>query len=390
MNRFSSQAVSILAPRACLILAFCATACGGVTLEPVHSSVQRPSNVAVYLAVEDGGEPVTGLSASNFHIEEDDVRLDPSETRLTLLDRSTVAVHHTLVLVDLGGKLDEQERKTLARGIGHLVEKLRPVQGLTILGFDGGRRLHPLGEFPATAQVGTPELGSILRFRSRDESRNLNGAVIEALRRLDDRLKRTNKPVRVGTLVVFTRGDDLAGHVSEQELEEALAATRHELYALGIEGRESRQLDRIGRAGVQRSPSESSVAIAFEELASRLNKAWEKYYLVQYCSPARSGIRKVSFVVEYENSDGKDAGGSVDLELDADPFSGGCDPKARPRFVTALSEPGALKAQRAEAGSSTGRGTGAGSGASQPASPAGGAGADEAIVAPPPSDDYAD
>lgn len=361
------------------------TACGGVSLKPVHSSVQPPSNVAVYVAVDDGEEPVTGLLPSNFHVEENGVRLDPSETRLSLLDANAVAYHHTLVLVDLSGDLDDEERKSIARGASHLVEKLRPTQGVTVLGFDGTRRLHPLGEFPRHAQARAPELRSIQRFRSRDESRNLNGAVVEGLRQLDVRLRQSQKPVRVGTLVVFTRGDDLAGHVSEQELDEALDATSHELYALGIEGRESRQLSRIGRTGVRSSQSHSSLAVAFEDLALHLKKAAGKYYLVQYCSPARSGVRQVRIAVEYENSEGSDASGHLDLEFDADAFRGGCDPKARPRFATRLSEPGALQAKRAQ--TETKGSTSSSSGDSPP--PAGDGG-EATIVAPPSSGNYAD
>lgn len=370
-----------------LVLALCAAACGGVSLKPVHSSVQPPSNVAVYVAVDNGGEPVTGLLPSNFHVEENGVRLDPSETRLTLLDQKTVAYHHTLVLVDLSGDLDDEERASIARGASHLVEKLQPAQGVTVLGFDGTSRLHPLGEFPRNPQARAPELRSILRFRSRDESRNLNGAVIEGLRQLDVRLRQSQKPVRVGTLVVFTRGDDLAGHVSEQELDEALDATSHELYALGIEGRESRQLARIGRTGVRRSQNSSSLAVAFEDLAQHLKKAAGKYYLVQYCSPARSGIRQVRIAVEYEDSEGSDASGHLDLEFDADAFRGGCDPKARPRFATRLSEPGVLEAKRAQAEPKGRRSSS--SGDSPPAAGDGSEG-DATIVAPPSSDNYAD
>lgn len=372
----------------CLFLALCAPACGGVTLKHVHSSVQPPSNVAVYVAVDHDGEPVTGLLPSNFSVEENGVQLDPSETRLSLLDPSIVAYHHTLVLVDLSGKWEDEERQALARGVSHLVEKLQPTQGVTVLGFDGTRRLHPLGEFPRHPQARSPELRSILHFRSRDESCNLNGAVIEGLRRLDARLRQSPKPVRVGTLVVFTRGNDLAGHVSDQQLDEALEATSHELYALGIEGRESQQLERIGRSGVQRSPNGSSLAVAFEDLALHLKKAAGKYYLVQYCSPARSGIRQVRFSVEYEDAKGSDASGHLDLEFDSDAFRGGCDPKARPWFATRLAEPGTLEAKHSRE-DSKGKRPSSSSDDTPPPTSEGSDGA-APIVAPPASGNYAD
>jgi hypothetical protein len=381
-----------------LLLASLGAACGGLTLTPVSSSVQRPSNVAVFLAVEDGNEPITGLTESNFAVEEDGVALDRSETRLTLLDPSSVSLHHTVVLVDLSGARDERQRELTSRGVAHLVDKLRPHQAVTVLGFDGSARLHALGEFPKSADAKTPELTALLNFRSQDESRNLNGAVVEGLRQLDARLMRLKRPVRVGNLVVFTFGDDLAGRVPEEDLWRVLDDTPHQIYAIGVEGRDARQLDAIGKNGVQRSQDASAVPIAFEELGSRLRRAAGKYYLVQYCSPARSGVRQVRFTVRAEDREGKDLSGSVDLELDAAGFSGGCNPKATPSFVKGLAEPGTFAARQAELESKQ-KGSGAGdapahSATSTPEGPATESGAEPdeggGIVAPPASGNYAE
>lgn len=408
---------------AALCAAWLVSACGGVQLEHVHSSVQRPSNVAIYVSVEDGGEPVTDLRAEDFSVREDGVLLEPNETRLTLLDRDAVALHHTVVLVDLSGAAQgtDPQRSAIRKGVQNLVAKLRPTQGVTVLGFDGSPRLHPLGEFSRAADAPRPELETIERFKARDESRNLNGAVIEGLRQLDSRLMRVKRPVRVGTLIVFSQGDDLAGRVTEQALLDALAETSHQVYAVGIGGREARQLDAIGRQGVERSQDTNSLPIAFEELAMRLKKGWSKYYLVQYCSPARTGIRKVRFEVRHEDDEGSASTGSLDFEFDATGFRGGCDPTARPAFVTSLSAPGELEAKRAEAEAAKQRtrkpsegasGAGESSSGTSPSGdaaatePPGGSDAgtpeaggeageapeapQETIVAPPASGDYAD
>lgn len=379
-----------LAAAALLLTTLC-LACGGVTLRPIGSSVQRPSNVAVYLEVENDGEPVTGLTTSNFAVAEDGVLLDPSETRLSLLDPAAAAQRHALVLVDLGGEFDERSRESLRRGVALLLAALRPSQSVTVLGFDGSARLHPLGEFPRSADEAQPDLATLQRFRSKDESRNLNGAVLEALRQLDARLKHVQRPVRVGTLVVFTQGDDLAGRAPEAELNEALEKTPHQIYAIGVEGRESRQLAVLGKDGVQRSQDASTLPLAFEELGMRLRKAVGKFYLLQYCSPARSGVRRVTFTVDYEDEEGKDHRGSLDLEFDATGFSGGCNPKATPSFAKPLAEPGQLRAEGTDASPKA---------APEPPSPATDSeappsdaeaeGDDDGIVAPPPSGNYAD
>lgn len=376
---------------ACLLFASLGAACGGLTLKPISSSVQRPSNVAAFFAIEDGGEPITGLTESNFAVEEDGVVLDRNETRLTLLDPSSVALHHTVILVDLSGARDERQRELTSRGVAHLVDKLRPFQAVTILGFDGSSRLHPLGEFSKSADAQTPELGPIVNFRSSDESRNLNGAIVEGLRQLDARLMRLKRPVRVGNLVVFTLGDDLAGRVPEEELGKALDETPHQVYAIGVEGRDTRQLDAIGKDGVQRSQNASAVPIAFEELGSKLRRAADKYYLVQYCSPARSGVRQVRFTVRTEDREGKGLSGSVDLELDATGFSGGCNPKAPPSFVRGLSEPGTFAARQAELDAQQKQSAPPSSAPEQaPSSSSGDPDESGPIVAPPASGNYAE
>ena len=46
----------------------CSILFGGLDVESVASSAAPPSNVAVYLAVSDGKEPVTDLTEQSFHL----------------------------------------------------------------------------------------------------------------------------------------------------------------------------------------------------------------------------------------------------------------------------------------------------------------------------------
>lgn len=315
---------------------------GGVQVRPLNSSVQKPSNVALYVAVEDEDRPIGGLEAKNFQIYEDGVLVEADHSKLTLLDRDQVALHHTVVLVDLSGKPDESARRGIAKGVSHLVEKLVPTQGVTVLGFAGDAKLRPLGEFARSKDAPAPELPAIESFQSGDESRNLNGAILLGLEQLDARLMRHKKPVRVGTLVVFTRGDDLAGRVGEDALHEALRNTPHDLYAIGIENPEAYKLEAIGKNGVKKSADLAGVPVAFEDMGITLKKAWSKYYLVQYCSPGRNGVRRVRLEVQHDGEEGKIDKGAVELEFDATGFSGGCDPNVRPAFAKSLAEPGTL------------------------------------------------
>jgi hypothetical protein len=253
----------------------------GVEVRSVSSSVQRPSNVAIYVAVEDEKLPVGGLEAKNFQIYEDDVPVDATHSKLTLLSRDDVAVHHAVVLIDLSGSPDEATRNSIAKGASHLVEKLRQDQGVTVLGFDGSPKLHPLGEFPRSSDTTVPEVKGISTFRSADESRNLNGAIVQGLDQLDARLMRQKKPVRVGTLVIFTRGDDLAGRVAADSVWEKLRSTPHEIYGIGIDSPDAHQLDDMARNGVKKSANVSDAPIAFENMA------------IEHGHPAQASSRQV-------------------------------------------------------------------------------------------------
>lgn len=365
---------------------------GGVHVRPVNSSVQKPSNIAVYVAVDDQQDPVGGLEAKNFQIFEDGVLVDADHSKLTLLNRDDVALHHTVVLVDLSGNPNDATKQGIARGVGNLVQKLQVTQGVTVLGFDGSDNLHPMGEFVRAKDAEDapgPELKSIEAFQSHDGSRNLNGAIVKGLDQLDARLMRQKKPVRVGTLVVFTRGDDLAGRVPLETVSEKLEKTPHEIYGVGIENPEQKQIEDIAKNGVKKSADTAGIPVVFEDMGIFLKKVWAKYYLVQYCSPGRSGIRRVRLEVQHDGKEGKVDKGAVELEFDATGFAGGCDPKVRPAFAKSLSEPGTLGHEPEPTApskkSSGGGGTGSGTGATEPAPTDDGG---DEIVGPPSSGGY--
>src|SRR5688500_6170711 len=104
------------------LLAGCTTLLGGVDVKPVSVTVEKPSNVAVYLAVSDSGEPVGDLTADNFKLFENEQVVPFLDSQLTLLDREVVAVHQTLMLVDMSGSLDEAARRTVSRAVAGFVQ----------------------------------------------------------------------------------------------------------------------------------------------------------------------------------------------------------------------------------------------------------------------------
>jgi hypothetical protein len=241
-----------------------------------------------------------------------------------------------LLLLDLSGNPDADTRAVYVRSVEAFVRKLASSVAVSVRAFDGGNALKPAGEF--TRGTAKPSAGSLQKLSSADSSRNLNGAVKLALAELDRSLKFGNKPVRLGTLVVFARGADLAGRVSESELDGVLSATKHDVIGVGI-GDDTSYLD-FARGGVIQAQAADTLPIAFEEAGSRAAKLHGKYYLVTYCSPARNGRRSVRLEVEYTNEQGDQKGGSSSYEFDAKGFGPGCKSSALPRFDPPPRPPG--------------------------------------------------
>lgn len=340
----------------------------GVEVESVATSVQKPSNVALYLSVRDGKNPVSSLMVENFKVFENEQLVPADQSQLTLLNRDLAAVHHTLVLVDMSQIKDDEPKRLAARAVAGFVSRTRAEQSVTVYAFDGSPDLALMGEFPRAAGAAEPvdELAPLRTYTLRDPSRNLYGAVVEGLKQLDARLAQAQKPVRIGTLVVFTRGPDVAGRASEEQVRELMENSPHHVVSIGVGQTDGDYyLDDIGRAGVIRAQDANSIGVALEEAATKVSSLNEMYYLVSYCSPARAGARRLRLEVTFSTPEGEEKTGDLEQDFDANGFGPGCDPTTTPRFVISTGQevpavtvpestpapaaPGAPKAQPATA-----------------------------------------
>jgi hypothetical protein len=306
---------------------------GGLRVETLGSGAQRPGNVAAYVAVSDGDEPVTELAESNFTVYENEQVVPSDQTQARLLDRELSGAYRTLLVVDLGFATTPATRRELSSAVSVFVEKVRPTQPITVFGFDGGPNLKLLAEFPKGEG---PSADSFrLPNAASDKSRNLNGAVHRALTELDSRLAQTRKPVRIGTLVVFASGPDLAGRTSENDLEKALDEHHPVLLSIGIGEHAPPALRSLGRDGFFTAQSEDAVAMAFEEASYRVRGEYERHYLFSYCSPARAGERRLRLEVRFTDKKGNEKKGDAEAEFDARGFGPGCDARNLPPMVSA-------------------------------------------------------
>ena len=81
-------------------LSGCNLVSGGVKVEPVAVSTQKPGNVALYVAVSKHGNGVIGLQKDDFKVYENGVALDNEQIKLTLLSTNASTSRHATVLVD--------------------------------------------------------------------------------------------------------------------------------------------------------------------------------------------------------------------------------------------------------------------------------------------------
>src|SRR5689334_13525716 len=88
------------------------TGCGGgLQVNLIQAAHHAPSNVAVFFTVDaSSGEPVPGLTASDFRIYEDGSLVSVDESRQTIVNPEVAAEHYTLLLVDMSGSVTESDQ----------------------------------------------------------------------------------------------------------------------------------------------------------------------------------------------------------------------------------------------------------------------------------------
>ena len=239
---------------------------GGVHVETLATSAQKPSNVAVYVGVTEGDQPLTELDAKNFRIYENGQALDPHQVERVLLSRALVTHERVLLLVDLSGNPSRERRAEYVRAVEAFVRKLSASLAVSVRGYDGSPGLKPVADYPRGSTAFSA--AAVLNATSLDQSRDLNGAVIAGLDELDRAAHGDAKPIELGTLVVFANGPDLAGRTPEEKLYEAVQKTKHDVIGIGI-GDDDGHLG-FARGGVIHAQGADTLPIAFEEAGARV------------------------------------------------------------------------------------------------------------------------
>jgi len=281
----------------------------------------------VYFTVDTkGGEPVADLTPQDFKIYEDGDPVSILESKQTILQPEVAAIHYTLLLVDMSGSVvDSGDMPALIQAAQSFSDRVGPYQKVAVYTFDGSPHLTPLVGFGGNARSG---IASLATRRPRDPSTNLNGAVVEGVRALQQQMDHAPVPLRFGTLVVFTDGTDHAHRTSAEDVTHALDGAGFETYAIGVgQETDSRQLGHIGRSGTYASKDRADIQKGFDEIAARIEAASRRYYLLSYCSPSRAGEHEVEVEAHARSTSGR-----LRYHFDANGFGPNCDPNQRPAF----------------------------------------------------------
>ena len=303
----------------------------------INSDQKKPNNVWVFFTVEQGDDPVAGLEAEDFEIYEDGGRVSPFESKQVIQNPEVASVMYTMLLLDVSGSMTESGRiDQLVDAAKDFTETVGKSQKVAVYAFDGSEKIHSV--VPFTSSQGSVEggLDGLRSWKPRDNSTNLHGAVVEGLGTLHKSLEKEKKPLKFGTLVVFSDGADRAARVSREEMKEELKKDiykNYELYAIGIGEKEElkgAKLRDIGRDGTFVGTDREETSKIFKEVAEKIAAHGKRFYLLSYCTPARKGEHEVKIKIKTEDR----KRGSLKYTFNADGFGPPpeCNPERKPTF----------------------------------------------------------
>ena len=325
------------------LLALAAISCGGgLRVANIASSVEKPANVMVYLSVDAEKVPVPHLGDEAFKVFEDGVAVTAD---LRIVNPDMTATQFTLLLLDWSGRVTPSDAVAMTDGAAALMAKLRPKQKVAVYTFDGSPDLHPVVAFSAPDDRAKANLDALKDYKPKDETTNLNGAVVAGMKVLRTALGESD-PMTGGQLVVVARGADRAARVKREQIQElfkAPDAAKIRRFVVGVgEDAKLAQLDYIGTNDTMNAPSVGALASTLDALGGRLSSFAQSNYFVSYCSGARAGQHELR--VEVMRKIKTDKGGEVELtgtlttKFSADGFGGGCKPKIPQEFEALVSK----------------------------------------------------
>ncbi len=310
-----------------------------------------PSRVSWLFKVDTcGGEPVAGLTGAQFEIYEDGKKVSAFESQQRVAPKGERFRLYSVVLLDLSGSmLRSGDFPALQAAAGRYLDAaLQDGDGhhVALMTFDGRAEpqvLVPYTSNRATLQAGLdslsvtecrassecagfPDRRTCAGWRCVDDSTNLNGGVVGAVNALSATLDSSDVAWRDGALVIFTDGTDQAARASSGDAQRAVTQTKAHVFTVGLGGEvDEAALRAFGKDGYWPVEKAEQLGTAFTEIAARVSGLANRFYVLEYCSPKRSGTHalEVRAVIETER-DGR-LTGTISGQFDATGFTSGCE-----------------------------------------------------------------
>jgi hypothetical protein len=155
-----------------------------------------------------------------------------------------------------------------------------------------------------------------------DQATNLYGAFVEGLTTLDAAVDAaTGVPYKIGSLLVFTDGVDDAARVARNTAIDRARTTEFFVFAVGLSSEaDSAFLSSATESNSQIVTTAADLAGAFAGVGDKILQQTGRYYLLEYCSPKRSGRHQVTVTAV----DDEGAEGELTSTFDATGFTSGC------------------------------------------------------------------
>lgn len=321
---------------------FLLLACGGnnddspklrVTIE--NQFVKLPSNVSVFFKVEDdAGNGVAGLSESDFIIYENGSEISSFEATRKIQPNEQVFDYHITLLLDLSGSvLGSENLASLKDAAKSFIDEVVPSEGapsaqavkMEIWWFDGSENIKQLQGQATDRATLKAAIESITPSMSSDNSTNLYGAVIQGINVASQKLAQTRKLEEIASsaVVIFTDGTDQANRKTKGQALEAVKKADSDiaLYTIGLGGEiDESVLKSIGKTSFVSAANIGELLDRFREIGDLINGRANSYYLLEYCSPKRSGSNQLT--IEAVKGALK---GHSNTFFDASDFNGSCN-----------------------------------------------------------------
>ena len=326
---------------ASLILTLTLISCGkdndvsNIEMELIEAKTELPAKVRLFFKAELGDDHIgTTLQPGDFEIYEDGSRISDLESQAQIQNEPGEFLFSSILLLDLSGSvLNDAELPRVKSAAISFIESVMPIstspaygsKEMAVYWFDGEEEIHSLVDFTHNTTTLVDGINSISQSISADNSTNLNGAVVQGVSVIQARVTETKINPNIstaGSLIIFTDGTDQAGRVPASQATATVSAASNEYsiftIGLGAEIDES-ALSRFGRDGFELAENSFDLNGTFLLVAQKLESEANSFYVLEYCSPKRSGDHSIQLRAIYN-----DLLGSFRTDFNADDFVGGC------------------------------------------------------------------